>query len=207
MQSGDLLSVSLFYKDLKRPIEKYLRTLDGGIITYINRESAKVYGIEFEARKNLQFIDPLLRPFSIGANVALIQSEVPLTDVELINKRAFDPGVSSTRPLYDQSPYIINVDLSYQNIYTHTIATLLYNLAGSRIYIATGQGPDIYEHPAASLDFVLTQQLTRNLRFKFYAKNLLDPVFERTYGDNPGKFVYSSFTRGRTFGLSLSCDL
>ncbi len=203
---GEVLSIGAFYKDLQGPIEKYLRTLDGGKISFVNRSEAKVYGVEFEARKSLDFLEPNLANFTFGGNFSLIQSEVPLTDIELFNKRSADPSTSATRPLYDQSPYVLNLDLSYDNRRLGTSATLQYNAAGERIYIALGKGPDIYEQPPGTLDFVLTQKLSRHLKMKLTARNLSDPVFKRTYGADKSGPIYSAHHKGRTFGLSLSLD-
>ncbi|MFA6546206.1 MAG: TonB-dependent receptor, partial [Limisphaerales bacterium] len=204
---GEVLSVGAFYKQLDKPIEKYLRSLDGGKISSVNREAATVYGLEFEARKTLDFIDPLLDHWSLGGNFSYIQSEVPLTEVELFNKRSANPGTSATRPLYDQSPYIANFDLGYDNPRSGTSASLTLNLTGERIYIALGKGPDIYEQPPMTVDFVATQKLRPGMKLKFTVKNLTDPTFKRTYGADAGAPVYSASRKGRTIGLTLSMDL
>jgi hypothetical protein len=61
---GEIFSFGAFYKDLKNPIELYLVQLDGNDITWINRESAKVWGLEFEARKSLRFLSRHLEEFT-----------------------------------------------------------------------------------------------------------------------------------------------
>jgi outer membrane receptor protein involved in Fe transport len=115
------------------------------------------------------------------------------------------PDVEKTRPLYDQSPYILNLDLTYENPRTRTTATLLYNIAGPRIVIAGITTEDVYEQPAPTLDFILSQKIGRHLGLRFAARNLLNPKIERTYGES-GNQLYSSFQRGMTFGLSMSYD-
>ena len=205
-RAGEILSLGVFNKQLDQPIEKYLRTLDGGKISAINREKATVSGIELEARKALDFLDPSLVFWSLGGNFSYLQSEVPLTTIELFNKRSNDPATPPTRPLYDQSPYIANFDLGYHNPRSGTSASLTMNLTGERIYIALGKGPDIYEQPPLTMDFVLTQKLRPNVKLKFTARNLTDPVFQRTYGAEATGPLYSSVRRGRIFGLSLTLD-
>ncbi|MCI0538069.1 MAG: TonB-dependent receptor, partial [Verrucomicrobiales bacterium] len=202
---GEVLAVSLFYKDLINAIERRYITIDGEIITFDNRATAQVYGIELEAQKNLGFISDHLSDFSIGANVALIQSEVPLTPTELNARDAALGTGETTRPLYDQSPYIINVDFNYDNPRLGTSATVVYNIFGPRITIAGLNTDDVYEQPISSLDFVLSQKIWDRLKMKFTAKNLFDPLIERSYGKE-GELLYSSYRRGRTFGLSLSYD-
>ncbi len=203
---GEVFAVSIFYKDLKRPIEKYSVNQESTILTYINRDAAKLYGVELEARKSLGFLDPLLSYFSAGANLSLIESEVKLTAAELNNKRPLHPNTHKSRTLYDQSPYIFNGDFNYDNPHLGTSASLTLTLAGPRIFFVNPSGPDIYEHPPTTLDFTLSQRLGRNLRMKFSAKNLLDLPYQVTYGNKPDKFVYTSYRRGVTFGLSLAYD-
>lgn len=205
VRPGELLAVSLFYKDLQNAIERKYIDVQGNIISFENRPEAKVYGIEFEARKNLDFVSYLLGNFSLGGNLSLIQSEVPLTEAEYATKVQYLPDLSKNRPLYDQSPYLLNLDLTYENPRRGFTASLIYSIFGPRISIASLTTEDIYEQPAPYLDLVLSQRIGRNLKIKFSAKNLLDPRVERSYGED-GARLFSSYRRGRTFGLSLSYD-
>ena len=43
------------------------------------------------------------------------------------------------------------------------------------------------------------------MSLKFSGRNLLDPKYERTYGED-SDLLFSSSTRGRTYGLSFSYD-
>lgn len=202
---GELLSVSFYYKDLENAIERRFVDLHGDIITYENRPTAHVFGIEFEGRKSLDFVDAHLSHWSLGGNVAFIQSEVELTEVEYQNKVQYVSDAEKTRPLYDQSPYVLNFDLSYDNPFSGTSGSLIVNAAGPRVSIASLTTEDVYEYPPLSLDFVLSQKLSRQLSVKFNARNLLNPEYKRTYGKDTD-LLYSSYKRGRTFGLSLSYD-
>ncbi|MBN2505448.1 MAG: TonB-dependent receptor [Verrucomicrobia bacterium] len=201
---GELLSLGVFYKDLTDIIEKRYVTVVGDIVTFDNRDEAKVYGIELEARKNLGFIDPRLSRFSIGGNFSLIESEVDIPEEEQVILRGY--GVNkTTRPLSDQSPYILNFDLSYDNPRSGTSASLLLNLYGPRLVITSLNSPDLYEQTAPALDFIFSQRIGRNLRLKFSAKNLLNPAYQLTYGKN-SKDIYTSYRKGTSFGLSMTYD-
>lgn len=201
---GEILGVSLFYKELDRPIEQsFDLALD--TVSYQNRSEAKVYGIEFEARKSLDFIDPLLYRFTLGGNLSLIGSETPLSTIERRNKEQFLGTVDSTRALYDQSPYIFNVDLTYDNNVSGTTASIVYNVSGPRIAIANPITQDVYEQSAGSLDVVVSQRLNRHLSVRLTARNLLNPEIKRTYGKN-SDYIYSTYTRGQSFGLSVGAD-
>ena len=122
---GELVSVSLFYKSLQNAIERGNVDIAGEVLTYFNRDSATLYGVELEARKNLDFLGADFKSFSLGGNLSLLQSQVKLTADELFAKRAFFPDASDTRQLYDQSPYILNLDLNYENPYSGTLTNRL----------------------------------------------------------------------------------
>jgi TonB-dependent receptor len=209
---GELFSLGVFLKKLRRPIELYQVQLDGDDITWINRDAATVHGLEFEARKSLRALSPCLEGLTLGLNAAWIHSETRLTDVEYRNKSDVDgDGVvdfptSRTRPLYDQSPYIINVDLTYDQPAWGTTLTLAANLTGERIVLASAQGADQYEHPPVTLDFGLSQKIGRRLTARFGVRNLLDSEIRQTYGPKSGDPLYQSYRRGRTFSLSLSAE-
>jgi len=202
---GELISFSVFYKELQNAIERGNVDTAGEVISYFNRDQASLYGVEVEARKNLEFLGSYWKPFSVGGNLSLIQSEVELTPDELSTKRAFFPDASATRPLYDQSPYILNLDLSFDNPHWGTSASVIFNVNGPRITVAKLNTEDVYEQPAPTLDFVLSQKIGKSLTVKFAAKNLLNPEFQRTYGEN-SDLLYSSYKKGMTFGLNLSYD-
>ncbi len=196
---GDVLAFSLFYKTLQDPIQKTTATANRQV-QYQNREQGTVYGLEFEARKNLAFIRPGLEDFTLGGNLTLVESEV--------DKGPFDFGDSGV-PLAGQSPYIVNLDLTYFNPRSETTVSLFYNVFGERLFsVGQRETPHIFEQPVDSLDFTLSQRLNDRWKIKFSIKNLLDPLIQSTYdfnGDGP-EYIYSSYQRGRSFGLSISYE-
>lgn len=201
---GELVSASLFYKKLQDAIERGNVKQEGDVITFFNND-AILYGIEFEGRKSLGFMGSPLAPFSVGGNLALVTSEVKLTTNEYNVKKMFLPDTEPTRPLYDQSPYIANIDIAYTNERLGTTAAIIYNVAGPRISLTKLNTDDVYEQPTPVLDFVLSQKIGSHLTMRFAFKNLLDPTFERTYGKNTS-LLYSSYSRGRSFGVTLNYD-
>jgi len=200
---GELLSASVFYKDLKNAIERGNIKVDSEVITFDNND-AKLYGIEFEGRGTLDFL-PDLKYFSFGANLSLLESEVKLRKKDFDAKHKLLPDANDTRPLYDQSPYILNLDLTYNNPNAGTTVGLIFNVAGPRIVITKLNTDDVYDQPAPVLDFIFAQRIGRHMGVKFSAKNLLDPEIERTYGKDSDR-VYSSYRRGRSFGIALTYD-
>jgi TonB-dependent receptor len=202
---GDILSVGVFYKQLKDPIE--LARVDfQNSVTYINRDEAKLMGVEFEARKSFEFLSEQLKGLTLGANLALIKSEVALTSDEYAGKTNEVYQTDPTRPLYAQPPYIANLDLSYDHPTWGTSFTVAANFTGERIILTTAQGPDIYEHSPITLDAGITQKLAPHWSMRFGVRNILDQDFRQTYGQNFDDPVRQNYKRGRTYALSLSAE-
>jgi outer membrane receptor protein involved in Fe transport len=202
---GEVISASLFYKQIDAPIEKTLLGTDSRI-TYVNSKAATLMGAELEARKKLDFVSEHLEDFSLGFNFAYIQSEVPRTSLELANRARYLFPASATRPLFDQSPYIANLDTTWSNDRLGTSATLVFGYSAERLAFVNLDTPDIYEQPAPQLDLILSQQLGKGWKAKFSAKNLLDPEIKRTYDFDSGgsEVIYSSYKRGMGFNLGVT---
>jgi outer membrane receptor protein involved in Fe transport len=208
-RAGEVFAASFFYKEIANPIEVAQTAFGPTRIQYINSPEATLWGIELEARTALDLLDDNLKNFSVGANFTYIQSEVLRSPDEQGNRDFFNVPGGITRPLYDQSPYIINADVTYESKSLGTIISVVYNVSGERLYFAGYTVPDVYEQPAPRLDLILSQKLSEHWKLKFSAKNLLNPEVRRIhdYADPNGEdYIYSSYTRGLEFGLSLSFD-
>lgn len=104
--SGDLIAVSGFYKDIDRPIESIIlrNPADFTISTnaqfrtfFNNPNPATLWGIEAEARKHLGFIPlPLAEHFTIGGNFTWIEAEVGRSEGERARSDAFFPTCDTT---------------------------------------------------------------------------------------------------------------
>ena len=73
-RSGEVLAVSLFYKDFQKPVEqqaKFNQTLQLDYLQYENAPSGIVYGVKIEARKRLDQITSWLKNFSVYFNYSL----------------------------------------------------------------------------------------------------------------------------------------
>lgn len=195
---GEFVSLSLFYKEFENPIEITILPGSANIISYQNALAAENAGIELEVYKDFSFISDRFADFYVSANYAYIDSEIQL------NTDGASGQTNNTRPLQGQSPYVINVQLGYDNKDRGISASLLYNKFGERISEAGTSGrPDIYEQPYNQLDFVYTHTFANRWKLSFKAKNLLDEETEFLQGDA----VTRSFTRGRSFGLGVSFDV
>lgn len=202
---GDVISAGCFYKSLKDPIELTSKTIDDTQVTWINRPEGNLYGLEFEARKDMEFLSRRFKGLTIGGNYTYVKSEAKLTPTELYNKRIYYPNTGDTRPLYDQSPYIINLDMIYEHPTSGTGFMLGANMTGKRIILTKSLGPDLYEHPTVSLDTGISQKFLKHWELRFGVKNLLDQEYRQTYGSSDDK-VYQAYKRGRTYSISVTVN-
>ena len=216
-RAGEVVAVSLFYKDLSFPIEQVTfnnPTYDLQYFQYQNAPTGIVYGVEVEARKRLDQVASWLKNFSLYFNYSQIQSSVPLSSgtVAILEENGQN---TSNRPLQGQPEYIINAGINYDNDEYKFYAGLFYNVTGPFLYSVgspaidesgrtIGFLPDIYEQPAPSLDFNLTQGITDNWRITFRGKNLLNPLVQRTQTFNGTEYSYQSYTKGWDVSLNAS---
>ena len=174
--TGELITLGAFYKHFTNPIESYLQVTASGAnslsYAFVNTKSAYNYGVEAEVRKSLgSFSDsPWLRRFSLVGNASYIFSRVDLGSSVAVpdgsgQVNAVDVRSTQTqhRPLQSQSPYLINLGVYYATEDNGTQASLLYNVAGPRIFaVGNIDNPTIFEVPRNVLDLVVTKRLTKH---------------------------------------------
>ncbi len=202
---GEIFSAGIFYKAIDKPIELGNVDIDDNV-TWFNRKQGTVSGLEFEARKSLEVLSDDLKGLTLGANIAIIKSETPYTSDEYNNKQNAIPGLGLSRSLYDQSPYIMNFDMTYDLQRSGTTLTLGANFTGERIILVNAQGHDTYEHSPISLDVLLSQKISNHWSLRFGVRNLLNPEYRQTFGEDFDSPIKYSYRRGRTFQLSISAE-
>lgn len=201
---SETVAVSAFYKRMKDPIEVLFRPSVGSISPQ-NVDRGTVSGVEFEFRRGLGFLAEALDPFSLGANLTFIKSEVTIPDSEMASIRLQLPDAKNTRDLLGQSPYVLNLDLSYDREQSSTSATLSYNVVGERLALVQfGSMPDVYEQPSPTLNFVLSQRINARWKAKLAAKNLLNSDHEKLISFDDRDLVYERYATGRSFSCSLT---
>ena len=140
-KNGENISICFFAKNFINPIEQVVS--EGSvpsnlILTFMNPESAILYGGEFEVRKKVT------EKFDVYSNLALITSSVNVN------------GVS--RQLQGQSNYVINGGVNYKT--GKNTFNLSYNRVGDRISAVGFQGyPDIFENSRDIVDFVYLRKI------------------------------------------------
>lgn len=203
---GEIYSISGFYKRFINPIERV--RVSGGdedLVSSRNVPQATVLGMEVEVRKRLDQIASFLQYFQAGANLTLVRSRVDIDTLELRNTRTVDPGAKAYRQLQGQSPYVLNLDFSYNNFKRGTTASLMYNVFGRRLAeVSNGGMPNVMEEPRAQLDFTCSQKVFHAVVFKVSAKNLLNSEYKKVYHFHGQEYPYQIYKAGRFISLGLS---
>lgn len=185
-ENAQMFSVSAFYKNFRNPIEQTLNSPGAGsfIVSYINAERADNYGLELEVRRNFAFINPRLEKLVTWANVAYIHSVV----------RSSDATNFIDRPLQGQSPYVLNMGVSYLWDKIGVSTTVLYNRIGHRIAEVgdLGEGlPDVYEAGRNLVDFQISKNFLKNGNIRFVVSDLLNEPFV-FYQNNDSKSAFDT---------------
>ena len=201
--SGELYAVSFFYKDFQNPIERVILNVNGEV-QYQNVAEAQVVGLEIEARHGASFIHRSLANLQVGGNLSLFNSEVTIAPAELTLRRALIANAPDRRPLQGQSPFLLNLDLGYDNFETGMGVSLFYNLFGRRLdEVSLGGTPDVFEEARGTMDMTFSQQW-HSYKIKFKANNLLDAPIQKAYRYQGVDYIANHHQKGRSFSLSLS---
>ena len=168
------ITLGVFYKKFKDPIEQYLTSGSNFIYSFLNANKAENYGVEAEVRKSLENVNNnFLKRLTFVFNGALIASHIQLPDGE-----EFDM-LEKNRPMQGQSPYIVNASIFYNHPEAGWQASVMYNVYGKRIF-AVGDieaNPTQYEMPRHQIDLTITKQITEKLELKFGVADLLNQYY------------------------------
>jgi TonB-dependent receptor len=207
LRPGEIFAVSGFYKYLKNPIERVINVLfasEGGEVFYENIDKAEVMGIELEMRKKLDEVHGLLNNFSIGANVSFINSEVSIPEGELEVIRNLDPDAKSTRQLQGQSPFLANLELSYDNPNIGTYVSLFYNVFGDRLAeISIGGTPDVFERSRPMLDLTISQSVYSKFDLKLSVKNILNSPYKLSHEFKDAEYIRTEYKTGTSISVGI----
>ncbi len=209
--NGQMFALSGFYKSFNDPIELVAFPEAPNNLQPRNVNSADVYGVELEVRKNFGFITKGLEKFSLNANVSFIESVVQMADREFESRQlAAREGetIDDERQLQGQSPYLINISLNYDDNEKGWQGGLFYNVQGETLEVVGIRNvPDAYTQPFHNLTFRLTkafgedQKQSVNIGFS----NILDDDIETLYKSfRSSDKVFSKRSPGRAISIGYS---
>jgi len=197
---NQLIAASFFYKNFDNPIERTVIATVGLTTTFSNATAADNYGLEFEYRRNLEFVSPALRPFSVSGNFTFVDSNIDLTDVRDIVL------TSRNRPMQGQSRYVGNAILEWAKPQWRSTARFYANYFSSRITDVGSFGlPDVLQEPVTTLDLVYELDLAGDGKWKmrFSAENLTDAKWRWTQGGE----LFQGYTQGQTYSIGTSYQI
>ncbi len=193
------ISFSLFYKDFDQPIERIQISSVQEERSFINADSAELYGFEMEVLKDLKFIHDSLYNFYLSANYAYIESDSEIKPGQTSTDMQIDI-TNYKHALQGQPEYTYNLILGYENQKTDTVANLLLNGQGEQIDALGTEGlGDQYKQPFYTVDFTFSQKFKDNWKVTFEAENLNNIEYEFKQEG----ITTRSYTKGRTFSLGL----
>ncbi|CAA6817728.1 MAG: Unknown protein [uncultured Sulfurovum sp.] len=200
----------LFYKYLDKPIED-TQEQSGGLPVYsfTNSESAVLYGVELDGRKNFDFIDSSFDKYYFSGNFSYTNSDVTLKEEQVTML------TNNHRQLQGLSNIVMNATIGYDSEARNV--ALSYNKMGERIRkvgLIEDLGsddpkyfPDTIEVPPAVLDLVWQEKLTNidtfgidNLDVKLKIGNILDEETVWKQGSN----ITKKFKHGQTVSFGIS---
>lgn len=173
---SDIISLGIFYKNFKNPIEWIIQPGSGNFnrtFTFANAPLATSIGAELEIKKSLAtWFDNFLKYLGVVINGSYIKNEVNIGGQLAVNQVA-------KRAMQGQSPYIINSGIFYQSDSTLGLqASLLYNIYGPRIFIVGDRDyADLYEMQRHVFDVSITKSFGAKWSIKLNIQDLLNQPF------------------------------
>ncbi len=215
-KSGELLSATAFYKNIKDPINLALTTGSSGFFEYNNTgDQATVFGLELEGRLNLLENEDGQGVLNANANVTLMSHNQDLL-------QTFQYYDIKETGLQGASDLIVNGSLVYNNRKENPfVASLTANYASDKIY-ALGSPEDfvnsdvlfnhqIIEKGFVTMDMVLSKKFNKHITVKFTGRNLLNPNINQTQEitrfDNNGAVVSDSEATVQSYKKGMQLNL
>lgn len=206
--SGELISITGFYKSIKDPINRIQVNSAGNDFSYVNVGDATVAGLELELRKdilNKEISDTKKSNLQFGLNASYLYSNQKLVDVgsdELTVR-----FTNSEDALEGASPLLLNTDITYNFESTDfkITSSIVGNYFSDRIFsLGTAGNANFVEQSRITLDFINKVELNKHLSLSFNIKNIIDPRYEITQDILGEDLPISTYRRGINSSLGVS---
>jgi len=201
------ISLGLFAKNFSNPIERAFNPEAANAeLTWKNVDNAKVYGAELEFSKHLKKGVKFIENLTLGGNFTYVKSIVSIPVKELVVIRNQDPLAKDTREMFGQSPFIINAFVNYKNK-NGVNANVNFSVSGKQISVITiGATPNVYQQARPKLGLNISKKINK-FSVKLSADNLLNSKYLSSYSYKGEDYVFSSYTKGRTFSFKVAYSL
>ncbi|APU68612.1 TonB-dependent receptor [Christiangramia flava] len=226
--SGELISLTGFYKKILDPINKVQARGASGVFSYFNAsDEANIYGLELETKVDAVETDAY--NLNIAGNITRMWHSQDLKDVYDANGnfiRTFRYNGNSKIGLQGASDWIFNASANFATESDNPFrATLVGAYSSDKIYalgspdtqnldlIDVQYNDEIIEKGFVTLDLIMTKEFNENWTLQFKGQNLLNPEIERYQAIKPlsGTMpeqdqTVRSYTRGAVLTLGVSYD-
>jgi len=227
--SGEVLSLTGFYKKINDPINKARERGSAPVFSYFNAgDEANIYGIELEARMDL--IDNENEAgldVAVAGNITRMWHSQDLKDVFNADGnfvRTFRYNGKDEIGLQGASDWILNgsINVATETEYPFT-ATLVGAYASDKIFalgnpesqrldqIDIQYNDEIIEKGFVTLDLIMSKELNNHWELEFRGQNLLNPEIERVQEIRPisgnvnaSNQTVRSYDRGAVLSLGVS---
>ncbi len=195
-----IASISGFYKKFTNPIEQVMNPQAQNIeLSWRNVDQALLFGFEFEFKKKILLKKE--RILYLGFNASYIKSQTKIDSQELELIQALDPNHSDTRPMFGQSPYIINFYSQYQ--FNKWTSSANFNISGKNIVIVQKGAVDVYQAPQPFLNLKINRKISDKSNISLSARNLLSAKNRWYYPFNDKEYNFRNFNYAPQFNLGV----
>ena len=180
----ELLSTTVFYKNIQDPINLTQSRGSAGIFQYQNTgKKSTVFGIELEGRINLVENDDEKSILSANMNLTKMWFNQDILELYQYNGQ-------KEAALQGASDFIVNSSISFRSrSEKEFLASITGNYSSDKIYAlgspedftnsATLFNDEIIEKGFVSLDLVVSKKINKKLSVRVVGKNLLNPRIEQ----------------------------
>ena len=206
ISSGELISLTGFYKTIKNPISRSEISSAGNVLTYLNvGKDAYVYGLELEARKKILANEIKNYQLKAGVNASYLGSKVNLDSNSIAQFQ------QKSSKLEGATPFLLNADIAFTKKYENSElnSSVVLNYYSDRVYsIGTRGFENIVERGVPTLDIVSSLKLAKKYHLKLKVINLLNPEFKtsRDGSVNKNNVVLKNYKKGVNISLGFSYD-
>lgn len=224
--SGQLVSLTGFYKQIQDPINRVQDRGSAGVFSYFNAgEEANIYGLELETRLDvIQNEEPEGVDLAVSFNASRMWHQQDLREVyneEGTFIRTFRYNNKTEVGLQGASDWIFNGSLNFSNETENPFrASLVANYASDKIFALGAPevqtendvfyNDEIVEKGFVTLDAIISKELNDNWSLEFKGQNLLNPEIERVQEIRPSTTgvedlqTVRSYTRGAVLSLGVN---
>ncbi|WP_262249814.1 TonB-dependent receptor [Parapedobacter soli] len=208
--SSELVSLSTFGKYIQNPISEINVAATANDISYVNiGKAGTVVGVELELKKDVIRWDRDRNLFSVGLNVAYMNTDQKIDIDKVRGETAFDVRPTHTRSSFaGASDLLVNADLTYSKRWQqdgNVMATVAYSYFSDKIYaLGNEQKGNLVDRGVGTLDFIVRSKINRRVGVDLLVRNILDPEYRRVQENASGHVPVFTYQKGRFFTLGLN---